>query len=599
MNSQLFDKDQLNIEEIFNKFYEVPDYQREYVWRTANVLALLNDIYSAFKEDPQNAYFIGTTVVATNPQNTSLEVIDGQQRLTTLFILLSVFTQKVADDHKQVLCKHIKNEDWGFSGNLCSRYRLNLNYANAQNFLEIINTNPENIIKKLHSDYGNRLPTTIKNLYNAYQQINDFLDEHCSSSEEIISFITYTLHQVFVLQIKTDINRALQIFETINERGVGLNPLDLIKNRLFCHIDKKDFKILKDKWQEIFKLFRKNETHKLRFIRYFLMANFPDKIDSGIYKNGILRTDDIFNFTSKLDNINDPYNFLDNLYQAASDYNGFLEGKLNGEDNDQLQNINTLNGGLSTYIIALLAAKNLPRPILKHFIKQVESFMFFYIIPGNNTNALERDCANWARQIHSLSKIQNEEEQLAAYNKFITDALINPTQQKMDNFDDYFKRLQMGKNRTRTRYILNKISLYVQEKWNGHACPNQLFKDLDIEHILPDHPKGALRKEFGEEIYEEYKNRLGNLTLLEKPLNISLGNDFFENKKQRYATETNCVFTKSIAGLSVTTGATSQHGQFFQNLPHWNTWTKESIEQRQELLLKLTKKVWPLEIYTK
>lgn len=86
MNSQLFDKDQLNIEEIFNKFYEVPDYQREYVWRTANVLALLNDIYSAFKEDPQNAYFIGTTVVATNPQNTSLEVIDGQQRLTTLFI---------------------------------------------------------------------------------------------------------------------------------------------------------------------------------------------------------------------------------------------------------------------------------------------------------------------------------------------------------------------------------------------------------------------------------------------------------------------------------------------------------------------------------
>ena len=116
--------------------------------------------------------------------------------------------------------------------------------------------------------------------------INDFLDEHCSSAEELFAFITYTLHQVFVLQITTDINKALQIFETINERGVGLNPLDLIKNRLFCHIDKKDFKILKDKWQEIFKLFRKNETHKLRFIRYFLMANFPDKIDSGIYNNG-------------------------------------------------------------------------------------------------------------------------------------------------------------------------------------------------------------------------------------------------------------------------------------------------------------------------
>lgn len=594
MNSQLFDKDQLNIEEIFNKFYEVPDYQREYVWRTANVLALLNDIYSAFKEDPQNAYFIGTTVVANNPYNASLEVIDGQQRLTTLFILLSIFTQKVTDDYQKFLSDLIKNKSWDSSGKLSSRYHLNLNYANAQEFLEIINAQPDHLLKQLRTDYGNRLPDTIKNLYNAYQQINDFLDEHCTTPEELFAFITYTLHQVFVLQISTDINRALQIFETINERGVGLNPLDLIKNRLFCHIDKKDFKILKDKWQEVFKLFRKNETHKLRFIRYFLMANFPDKIDSSIYKNGILRTDDIFNFTSKLDNINNPHNFLDNLYKAASDYNGFLEGKLNGEDNDQLQNINTLNGGLSTYIIALLAAKNLPQPILKHFIQQVESFMFFYILPGNNTNALERECAGWAKQLYILSKIPNEAEQISSYNEFITKALISPTQQRMDNFDDYFKRLQMGKNRTRTRYILNKISLYVQEKWNGCHVSNNLFSGLDIEHILPNHPKEELKEAFGAEIYEDYKNRLGNLTLLEGPLNRSLGNDFFEIKKQTYEAS-NCVFTKSIVGLAITTGATSQHGQFFQSLPHWNTWTKQSIEQRQELLLKLTKEVWPLE----
>lgn len=52
MNSQLFDKDQLNIEEIFNKFYEVPDYQREYVWRTANVLALLNDNLKKIRKMP-------------------------------------------------------------------------------------------------------------------------------------------------------------------------------------------------------------------------------------------------------------------------------------------------------------------------------------------------------------------------------------------------------------------------------------------------------------------------------------------------------------------------------------------------------------------
>jgi len=595
MNTQLFDKDQLNIEEIFKNFYEVPDYQREYVWKKSNVLALLNDMYSAFNESPQNAYFIGTTVVATNPQNSSLEVIDGQQRLTTLFILISIFAQK-ASDIQGFLNGLIKNEDLDSSGKPFFRYRLYLNYANAQKFLETINNAyNDSLIKELRHKYNTKkLPGTIRNLYNAHEQINDFLEEHFTTFDELRKFITYTLKQVFVLQISTDINRALQIFETINERGIGLNPLDLIKNRLFCHVEKEDFKALKEEWHKVFKLFKHNETHKLRFIRYFLMANFPDKIDPSIYKNGILRTDDIFDFASKLDNISKPHDFLNNLYQAAVDYNGFLEGKLNGEENDQLQNINTLNGGLSTYIIALLAAKSLPLPLLTHFIKQVESFMFFYIIPGNNTNALERECASWAKQLHVLGKIPSESEQITAYNEFITKALIIPTQQRMDNFDDYFKRLQMGKNRTRTRYILNKISLYVQEKWNGCHVSSNLFAGLDIEHILPDHPKDILRESFGIEIYDEYKNRLGNLTLLEGPLNKSLGNDFFEIKKQTYATTTNCVFTKSIAGLQITTGATSQHGHFFQNLPHWETWTKESIEQRQELLLKLAKEVWTL-----
>lgn len=80
---------------------------------------------------------------------------------------------------------------------------------------------------------------------------------------------------------------------------------------------------------------------------------------------------------------------------------------------------------------------------------------------------------------------------------------------------------------------------------------------------------------------------------MEKPLNQSLNNEFFEIKKRTYA-NTNCILTKSIDNLTISTNSTSQHGQLFQNLPHWNTWIKESIEQRQELLLKLAKEVWVL-----
>lgn len=606
----LFDKEQLNVDGIFNKFYEVPSYQREYVWKRANVLALLNDIKDSFDSDSENDYFIGTTVVAPNLSTSYLEVIDGQQRLTTLFILMISFANKI---DKQALAQYIKKYKTDSLGNAQEEFHLNLNYGNAQQFLELISGDKpdsselsnskdkesNNLAEQLHNKYGKKFPETIKNLYNAYQAIDAFLAEHFITEEKLRAFKGYILNHVIVLQISTDISKALQIFETINERGIGLNPLDLIKNRLFSNIEKKEFETLKGNWHDVFKPFKRNETHKLRFFRYFLMASFPDKISSKEYKDGIIRTNDIFNFVSKLSEIKDPFNFLTNLEQAAKDYNGFLEGKLDNENNVNLQNINTLNGGLSTYIIALLAAKKLPSELLKHFITQLESYMFFYIIPGNNTNKLEKECSTWAKELYRICQITDKAQQLTEYNSFIQKFLISPTQDRGGNFEDYFLRLEMDKNITKNkvRYILNKISSYVHEKWNGCSEGKNLFGAYHIEHILPNKPKDELRNAFGADIYEEYKNRLGNLTLLEQSLNKSLGNDFFEKKKPVYAQST-CILTKSIVGLTITTDIKSQHGQFFSTFRHWEKWDKNSIEDRQQFLLDLTKEIWEIKIFT-
>ena len=80
----------LNILDVFTNFYIVPDYQREFVWEEKHVLQLMQDINQEFSSNPQSEYFIGSTVVY-GTAGKRYEVIDGQQRLTTLFLCLCAF----------------------------------------------------------------------------------------------------------------------------------------------------------------------------------------------------------------------------------------------------------------------------------------------------------------------------------------------------------------------------------------------------------------------------------------------------------------------------------------------------------------------------
>ena len=76
----------------FQDFYVVPDYQREYVWEGAQVEQLLFDLLEAYEADPKKAYFLGTMVTYANENN--FELIDGQQRLTTFFIILCAIKRR-------------------------------------------------------------------------------------------------------------------------------------------------------------------------------------------------------------------------------------------------------------------------------------------------------------------------------------------------------------------------------------------------------------------------------------------------------------------------------------------------------------------------
>jgi hypothetical protein len=148
----------------------------------------------------------------------------------------------------------------------------------------------------------------------------------------------------------------------------------------------------------------------------------------------------------------------------------------------------------------------------------------------------------------------------------------------------------------RTRYLLAKFTQFVDMAFKGIATPGPLreYFDLEIEHILPNNPEEALRQSFAQtstgKDYEEYKIRLGNLTLLEKPINIIAGNDFFEKKKAEYVKSANYL-TRSIVALSPV-GKNTSISRINERLLSFDKWTAFDIDRRQEMLIGLAKEVW-------
>ncbi len=162
---------------------------------------------------------------------------------------------------------------------------------------------------------------------------------------------------------------------------------------------------------------------------------------------------------------------------------------------------------------------------------------------------------------------------------------------------DYMNRYSLySMQRYRTRYLLAKLTQFVDMAYKGVKTAHSLadYIDLEIEHILPDSPTPALKAYFSRASkgadYDDYKDKLGNLTLLEKPINIVASNDFFAKKTKEYKKCKNYL-TSSIAGLTKV-GVNSSITRMNSKLAAFEDWTAASIDKRQSLLIKLSRDIW-------
>ncbi|MEM2107871.1 MAG: DUF262 domain-containing HNH endonuclease family protein [Candidatus Bathyarchaeia archaeon] len=602
-----------HIENLKDFFFEVPDYQREFVWQAEkHVAQFLDDIYAEFlhsNSQESHNYFIGS-VIAVKRADGASEVIDGQQRLTTIMIALCALRDYIEENpsltnlsedeqnFRNEILKKIKDLLYEFSiRDEKRRPRLTLQYEDSRDYLAKLIEG-----KTYQGDETN----SIKRMKEAYSTIYNFIKR--MDSKTLNSFMKYFMVNVEMVFIEPDnISSALKIFETINQRGVGLNAMDLLKNLVFRQARAEDFKVIKEKWQRITKELEKcsEGDRPLRFLRYFMMAKYYD---------GILREDEIYNWVisdegkKRIKYNEKPIDFVEELLRSAEKYSRYVTATASSkEDRDyphltRIGQIGRVN--FRQHLILLLAMDDkLGSEGIELLCKQLETLILYYVITREPIRDFERKFSTWAKELRDIHSIED-------LRTFIRNKFLPEITERDNRFKQEFLRLAQSDITPlyRIKYMLGRIEEYIREKCNMPRQSLEYYQRLELEHTLPQTPdekslsdaiKAGLFKD--EREYYSYVYYFGNLTLVESVINRALNNvnkisqqNWFDNKLAEYK-KSEALITSSIAGYAKIGKDTALNTFMESNLKSFNEWNKKTIEDRQLMLFELARNIWKID----
>jgi hypothetical protein len=584
------------VEEVFTaSFYEVPAFQREYVWTEAQVNSLLTDALDALFDDKGSAttgeYFIGSIVAYLDPEDRVFQLIDGQQRITTLFIVLCALrdARKALADPESLsfLEGMIQDQYQKLDGTTGTRLRLQPLYEDASDVLQ-------SIAMGQGSEFGDRkrLPNSARNMWVAYETVKEFLKEQFN--DDVVAIRKFQAHltkRVRLVRIQTlGISDALRIFETINDRGVGLNALDLLKNLLFMQVPKEDFGRLTTVWKDMVHTIEETGRGEkpLRFLRYFVLANFSDARK----KNKPLTEDDLYEWLSEhkleIGITSAPIEFAKRLHAAAQSYRRYV-----AEPDFYLANIYALSARARQHLIVLLACESLPDKSLEVVTQQLERLLVAYVLAQEPTKVLDGIFADAAPRLGAWIAAHQQDD---GFDAALLDQLRVWVDREVDRLrpriSDSLDRLNLDRKNT-CRFVLCRLAQHLE--WVAGSPLGQAridhYAKFEVEHVLPYKPAQEQRDSFDKVAeYDHYKQMAGNLTLLERPINASIGRDYFNIKKLEYQ-KSGLFMTKSLAE-SQSVGINTGFAKAAKLLSLHSHWQSSAIETRQTDLKKLAIELW-------
>ncbi len=543
--------------------YRIPRFQRDYSWTESEWDDLWNDILGTLEPSGEPAHYMGYLVLQSD-NDKQFDVIDGQQRLTTLsLIVLAVLKnlQRLIEVEQDAEANKMRMEQIratyvGYLDpvTLITKSKLTLNRNNDQyfqNFLIPLVHLPvrgfkasEHGLRKAFEWFDKKVQGMIKKAQQAQgvtlaQFVEDMSDK---------LFFT-------VINVTDDLN-AYKVFETLNARGVRLSSTDLLKNYLFSVLSKHqnnehELKSLEERWEGI--VSRLGSESFPDFLRSHWNSRKSFVRSTELFKvirGKISDREQVFALLRDMEEDIDAYLAL--THPEVSHWSPKLKGYAN---NLKMFNVR------QPFPLLLAANRKLTADVFEAVLRACVVICFRYNVIGNlPTNEQERIYYSVAQ------KITDGSAQTAAQ---VLQGLrdIYPSDEAFkQSFADKVIRTTNSRNNRVMRYILCELEYH----------NNQQDYDLDsdnfgIEHILPQHPEAGW-EQFTEEEIDSLVYRIGNMTLLAKGANKDIANKPYAIKRP--------VLAQSSFGLT-------------QQLVENNTeWTPNRIEQRQKQMAKMASTVW-------
>ena len=337
--------DKQNVDLVFSStVYHIDFYQRDYRWNEDPVLRLLDDIFYKFQEaynqnkerEPSKEtiaayypwYYLNTYV--TNTVEGRVYIVDGQQRLTTLsLILIKLYHLAVAYESK--LEDWIKSKIAGQSGYEKEFWMNHVDHTSTQ--IELFEGKKE---REIYTDSG----LTAENMVRNYNTISDWLDREISNKHCFESFVFYFLQRLVLINLSVEQTDVSMVFEVINDRGVRLRPYEILKGKLLGQIDKieldrDDYNSLWESKSAIINTFKEDELDS--FFRFFLKSRFSNTRNDGQRFDGdyhrAMFAQDMDEKLGLLHNPTNVKNFLNSEFSYYADLYAKILDKYHNEQN--------------------------------------------------------------------------------------------------------------------------------------------------------------------------------------------------------------------------------------------------------------------------
>lgn len=570
MNIKPYDKTVRDLLGLKRQFV-IPRFQREYSWDKKNYQEFLEDMLGnlIIKDGriSSSQYFLGTMLFIGNfaeGTEQEIQVVDGQQRLTTITILFSAMSDIFLTLGEQTLSRqlfaYIMTED--DDGNEVRILKSKTSYPFFSYFIQDkekkmspdATTEEEHCIKETYEYFRAQL-TEAKLKSMLKRKHGSEIVEALSEIDVLKALRDQVLNSTFISISTTDREQANKIFEILNAKGKRLAYIDLIKNKIFEVLNKvepADF--AEETWKNIKETlsFGKESVGLATFYQHFWSSKYKKVSSNKLYE--------AFNSTIKKSET-EYTEFIKELLKNAKIYMQIVNPKREDYNNRKeyfgiVQSLSCINNYFNVVQvrIALLALFDTKQrgivdfTMLRDTLSYLENFHFAYnAILANRTNRLEKIYSSFAI---ALRKSQTKAEAKCV----IRDKLVAPLDELFPTFDSFSEKF-VALSFTKKDKVSNVKTKYAINKLNSLYSNNEVFaNDGTIEHIIPEKEQGNTLN-------------IGNLILLEDNLNDEAGHENYANKCAVYA-KSNYIWVKNFV---------AQHEQ----------WDSSMIEQRAKEMAKV------------